>query len=335
MLYTHSNISPIVVSAPASVMLMGEHAVLFGHRAIVCALSQRLRVSVSARSDQRIVIHSALGHYDVPRAELLIQKNDPPELSFVLASLRALPPQSGLTLTVTSDFSHTVGLGSSAAVVAACVYALMRFQGAEVALADVFDIGLRVIHAVQQRGSGSDLAASVFGGMVAYTASPRQIEALLNAEQLTPRHCPALDLTYCGYKTPTPEVLAHVARASEEFPDIYTGLYQHMHQVSCAAEQAIRDHDWQRLGKLMNIYHGLMDALGVSDASLSALVYQARQRSEVLGAKISGSGLGDCVIALSSPQVASPQDEKTNIEGHIEANISPRGVQCESADVYQ
>jgi len=38
-----TNIS-VVVSAPANTMLMGEHAVLFGHNALVCALTSRIYI---------------------------------------------------------------------------------------------------------------------------------------------------------------------------------------------------------------------------------------------------------------------------------------------------
>jgi mevalonate kinase len=44
-----------------------------------------------------------------------------------------------------------------------------------------------------------------------------------------------------------------------------------------------------------------MDALGVNDAKLSEMIYQLRADNRVQGAKISGSGLGDCVISLGLP----------------------------------
>lgn len=313
----------IRVSAPGNVMLMGEHAVLLGHRAIVCAVSQRLHLSLTPRNDTRIIIQSALANYETDTAKILDKTHDVAELSFVLESIRAVLPDAGFDLLITSEFSHTVGLGSSAAVVAACVAALLRYQQGHAEADVVFDVGLQVIHAVQKRGSGSDLAASVYGGMVGYTANPRQISPLLSADDLSPTTCPRLDLFYSGYKTPTPEVLALVEAKSAQFPDIYQSLYQQMHAVSLAAEQAIANHDWQALGKLMNIYHGLMDALGVSDAKLSELVYQTREYEGVLGAKISGSGLGDCAISLSAP---SSPPMACQDDAHIDAVISPRGI---------
>ena len=51
----------------------------------------------------------------------------------------------------------------------------------------------------------------------------------------------------------------------------------------------------------MNHYHGLLDALGVCDKTLATIVYTLRQQAAVLGAKISGAGLGDCILALGTP----------------------------------
>lgn len=322
-----SAFNPIHVSAPGNTMLMGEHAVLFGHRAIVCAVSQRMSVTLTPRDDNVVSIESSLAHVDSTLNDVFSGQTSTPELSFVLASIRAVQPTRGFTLAIESEFSHTVGLGSSAAVTAACVYAVMLYTHGDAPLMDVFDAGLRAIHDVQKRGSGSDLAASVFGGIVGYTAEPRAITRLLQHSDLSAHTWPKLDLLYCGYKTPTPKVLEHVSQEAEQFPNLYEALYAQMHNVCVQAEQAVVSQDWRALGQLMNMYHGFMDALGVSDAKLSELVYNARAIDGVLGAKISGSGLGDCIITLSDS--TTQQEHRVNAlsnEQHIDAHISPQGL---------
>ena len=64
-----------------------------------------------------------------------------------------------------------------------------------------------------------------------------------------------------------------------------------------AFEAAARG-EWETMGELMNINQGLMDALGVNNARLAELVYALREDPNILGSKISGSGLGDCVVGL-------------------------------------
>jgi mevalonate kinase len=64
----------------------------------------------------------------------------------------------------------------------------------------------------------------------------------------------------------------------------------------------IREQNREALGKLMNINHGLLEAVGVGSRELSELVYAARGAGRALGAKITGAGGGGCMIALPCPE---------------------------------
>ncbi|MET3998585.1 GHMP kinase [Marinobacterium sp. MBR-109] len=281
--------SRINTRAPGSIMLMGEHAVLFGEPALACALEHWLEVELTPLASQRVEIDSALAQY---RSDLNRLQPEP-ALSFVLAVIDAYRPQlkQGFRLQIRSGFSHTVGLGSSAAVTAAVTAALAEFCGADTSPAALFDMALRAVHAAQNgRGSGTDLAASIYGGVVQYRVSPRTVERLDGL--------PPLALLYCGYKMKTPEVLALVEFRAAAQPSLYAGLYRLMGQACEAGRRAVDSADWSQLGQLMNLYQGLMDALGVNDATLSEMIWRLRAQPDILGAKISGSGLGDCVLAL-------------------------------------
>lgn len=310
--------STFKISAPGSLMLSGEHAVLQGELALVAAVDARIHLHWAARGDRQIHIQSALAEYQGSLDAL------PPEpaLSFVLAALTArlseLP--CGLDLQIASEFSHEQGLGSSAAVVAAMQLGLQVFLGEEIALDRAFEQGLKTIHQVQAgRGSGSDLAASLYGGLVAYRMQPRQIERL--AGQIP------LSLVFSGYKMKTPDVLRWVEKRWQTQPELLAALYRLMGQTSEAMAEALRQEDWITLGQLMNTYQGLMDALGVNDATLSEIIYRARALPAILGAKISGSGLGDCVLLLGelAPQALAPYSQ-------LSVRVSPRGTEVGEVD---
>ncbi|WP_144244202.1 mevalonate kinase family protein [Nitrincola sp. A-D6] len=170
-------VSGFKVSAPGSTMLMGEHAVLQGEVALVCAVDARIEVTLQPRSDRQVHIDSSLCQYQADLDKLTPQ----PALSFVLAAVLAYRKQlpSGFDLIIESGFSSTVGLGSSAAVTAAMVVALEHFAAIESTPLERFHSGLRIIHSVQEgRGSGADLAASLTGGIVCFSPSPLLIEPL-------------------------------------------------------------------------------------------------------------------------------------------------------------
>lgn len=281
----------IKVTVPGSVMLMGEHAVLQGEKALACAVNKYIHIELLPLASREVKIDSALAQYHSHLDDL----QDNAKLSFVIAAIKSFAAQlnNGFELKIRAEFSHKVGLGSSAAVTAGVVAALCELTGAANDKASVFDRALQVVHKVQDgRGSGTDLVASIYGALVSYRVKPREIKAL----EVTPQ----IGLVYAGYKTTTPDVLKSVEVAAQQSPESYQQLYRLMGDVTDRAEQAAQAEDWTRLALYMNQYHGLLDALGVSDKVLSEIVYSLRAQKDVLGAKISGSGLGDCVIALYS-----------------------------------
>lgn len=299
---------------PGSIMLMGEHSVLFGERALACAVDKYIVVELTPLSEPEVVIDSALAYYRSDLAQLTAN----PNLTFVLAAIELFASQlpNGFRLTIESEFSHKVGLGSSAAVTAGVVAVLSAYAELKVDNKSLFEKALAVVHKVQDgRGSGTDLVASIYGSIVAYSVNPCSIKKL--------PACPAISLFYAGYKTTTPDVLCKVEQLSRANPEIYQQIYQLMGQVTLKAEQAVVDQDWQNLGCLMNHYQGLMDALGVSDRVISDMVYRLRSGTDVQGVKISGSGLGDCVLALGQvTDVTMPYEQ-------IEVAVSEQGVSLE------
>ena len=307
----------IKVTAPGSVMLMGEHAVLHGEKAIACAVDKYIHIELQPNDSRVVTVDSALAQYSSVLGALAAED----KLSFVIAAIKAFEAQldTGFELKIRSEFSHTVGLGSSAAVTAGVVAALSALTKAPTDAATLFERALSVVHQVQGgRGSGTDLVASIYGALVSYRVEPREIRALPVK--------PCLALVYAGYKTTTPEVLQQVAVASEQSPETYQQLYQLMGDISERAEQAALAQNWHLLGLYMNQYQGLLDALGVSDKVLSEIVYSLRDQTEVLGAKISGSGLGDCVIALRSS--AETECKLATFE-NIPIAVAEQGVRIE------
>ena len=280
--------TPIRTSAPGSMMLLGEHAVLHGHHALVCALNRRIHVMLSPRSDREIHITSSLG-----RLELTLDTIEPTEpLAFVLGAVaqRKGDLKSGFDLTVQSEFTHKAGLGSSAAVTVATTAALGLWLDEKVEEESVLRASVAIIQDIQGLGSGADAAASVYGGILLYRAKPLKVMKLGAVHPVT--------LVYSGSKKPTAEVVRLVEAAHAKQPATYDRIYELMGHSAEEAAAAIERGDWQSVGGLLNINQGLMDAIGVCDGKLAGIVYALRKDPGILGAKISGSGLGDCVIGL-------------------------------------
>jgi len=257
-------------------MLMGEHAVLHGKHCLVAATDQRLQVYLKPRRDQSIQIHSALGQLSTSLDCLEVK----PPFTFVLAAIKNGKPKTGFDLEIQSDFTATVGLGSSAAVLVATTLALHALEtNAEHNDKKIFDLAYQTLIEIQGRGSGADLAASILGGVVRYCQQPFSWQKL----QLT---IPEITLVYSGYKTPTPEVIQIVEAARQKDPQKYARIFTKM-------DKAVMQADTNFNASFSTCQH-LMEELGVVDQTLQKIV----DLFAPAPAKVSGSGLGDCVIGL-------------------------------------
>jgi len=271
-------------------MLFGEHAVLYGRAAVVGAVHCRLWVRARIRTDGRLVIRSGIGQFNAPIRDT---SAPPPALRFAVLAARQFAARFpvGLELDITSDFPPTIGLGSSAAVTVAVSQAAAELSGQPLPPDQLLETARTIVRAAQdQVGSGADVAASVWGGVLLYHAADARPILLPGTVPLT--------VVYSGYKTPTPEVIRRVAARHEADPAGTERLFDESDRLAKAAAEAIRSGALPELGALMNAAQEVMEALGVSDAMLADIVATLRATPGIYGAKISGAGLGDCVIGL-------------------------------------
>lgn len=304
----------IRVSAPGSIMLFGEHAVLHGHPAVVAAVERRVRVSLAPRRDRVVRIVSALATRETALEELVPS----PPLQFAEQAIVRCRPilPGGFDLDIRADVPPTIGLGSSAAVTIAVLAALHAFAGRRVPPADLAREGGEVIRSVQGVGSGADAAASAHGGVLLFSTEPgRPVQPLMGR--------PPLLLVYSGRKTPTPEVVARVETLRRRLPEVVGAIFSAMGALALEGAASIEAGDWPRLGAAMNIGHDLMAAMGVDTAELRSIANVLRSDPGVYGAKISGSGLGDCVVAVGRRRVTA-SDERD-----IDVVIAEEGVRFE------
>ena len=300
-----------MASAPGSLMLMGEHAVLHGSHALCAAVNQRIHIRLQARQDREFEIQSALGKYGGSLNDIEVCK----PFQFVLAAIRKFSPGQGFRLDIQSEFSDQIGFGSSAAVTVATLALLRAFAGKPFDRAALLEEALTVVREVQEKASGSDIAAAVYGGVVYYRPDPLSVQPLQSSLPLS--------VCYAGYKTPTPEVICLVETKRQAHPEGFQKIFSLIDHCVGDAVTAIRQGDHEKLGQLFDLHHGLQSAMGCSDETLDYLVHQLRQHPNVVGAKISGSGLGDCVIALGTSEA------RVNGYDAYPVETDPEGVRLE------
>ena len=94
-------------------------------------------------------------------------------------------------------------------------------------------------------------------------------------------------------------------------------------ELTQEAEEAIKTKDAVKLGEILTKAHGNLKEIGVSSPEADALVESALEQG-ALGAKMSGGGLGGCIIALvanenQAQELAERLEEKGAVQTWIES----------------
>lgn len=271
----------IKTSAPGKLLLLGDYAVVYGHPCIVTAVDKRLNVEariIDAREDS-------------------IQTPQVKESRFVLEAIAYVKEQFHITdaieIKTRGDFSHQVGLGSSSAVTVATVEALNQLFNLHLTKKDIFNISYKVNLLIQGVGSGFDIAAATYGKTIRYVKGGVELEEL---------SIPSLPLVvgYSGIKADTPYYIRKVESAFKQRQEELNGLFESTHVLVDRATKAFKTNDFQTVGHCMDEGHTILQQLGVSIPKLDSMVNAARNAG-AWGAKLSGAGGGDCMIALTPP----------------------------------
>lgn len=309
----------VEASAPGSLMILGEHAVLHNHPAIVASINQRITVTIKPRKDNLINIFSELGTASCFAGEI---KPVAP-FEFVMVALRKCMLNVGCDITIDSEFSSTIGFGSSSAVTVATIAAVQFFKAGKLNLSSVFLKARQVLHSVQGTGSGADLCASTHGGVLLYRQYPLLIQKVCDTVPIT--------AVYSGYKKPTPQVIKFVEQQRQDNPELFKRFYTDLEAGVLTAVDHFKNQDMDGLGFCFNAAQDVLDQMNLSTTEIETII-DASDDFGAHGAKISGSGLGDCVILLGEiPENTFPADDEQKAAGiqQIPVKIGGEGVKAD------
>jgi mevalonate kinase len=218
------------------------------------------------------------------------------ESRFVLESIAQFKKQfkikKNVRITTQGDFAHNVGLGSSSAVTVATFKALSSLFQISVTLREIFDLSYNVNLSIQGLGSGFDIAAATFGRTLFFVTGGKVIKPL----RIQPL---PLVVGYSGIKSDTPYYVRKMAESFENRKEKMMDIFKKISILVNLAKKNLLETNFQKTGGLMTENHRLLQKLGVSIPKLDQMVESAL-KAGAWGAKLSGAGGGDCMIALVS-----------------------------------
>lgn len=286
----------MIISAPkvavgyshSKLILVGEHAVVYGKPAIAIPFPLKVKSTIEEKSGE---ITIACNHYVGPINRMPVKMQGITDC--IKATLIDLnKPINGLLIRLYSSIPLGRGLGSSAAIAIAIVKSLFSFYGRKISQKDLME--LVKIAEVYAHGnpSGIDMAAASSEFPILFKSDNEVIPLKVGS----PIHIVVADSGRIG------DTHTAVKKVRDKFllePEKMQRSLERIERISVEANGALEDGDSYLLGRLLSLNHAELITLGVSDDGLNRLV-EAAQSAGGLGAKLTGGGLGGCVIALAS-----------------------------------
>lgn len=278
------------------IILMGEHAVVYGQPAIALPFSA---VQIEARVvEEGTSLTVACQFYEGLVHEMpKIWEGLKHAIRFSLYRIGA-PTDPAIHIEISSTIPAERGMGSSAAVAVAVARSLFAFYDKPLSQEELWDI----VHSSEKIAHGNPSGvdtATTSGGRPIYFVRDKELEEL---ELHLDAYMVVADTGKTGN---TLEAIEHVASLCREKQEAADWIVQ-LGQLSLQARTALASNQVGVLGDLMNQAQGYLQRLGVSDPALDVLVDVALQEG-ALGAKLTGGGRGGCMIALAKTKEQAKQ----------------------------
>jgi len=288
----------VTISAPGKLMLLGEHAVVYNRPCLVTAVDSRVSVTI-AKNDNKVLTLNApevkIAHYHRPIDQTKTVNDLPRGVQFVEAVLQRMYKKFnldiGIDITTQNGFSSKYGLGSSSAVSVCTTKAISELFELKLTNKDLFEIAYNAVIDVQGVGSGFDIAAAIWGGTLYYKLDTRTVEVL------DTREIP-LVVVFSGVKADTATIVKDLAKRRNLDQKKIDSYFEKITFLVEEGKAALKARDWDKFGEIMNENEKILQDLGVSIPKIDRLCNVATKNGAA-GAKISGSGGGDCIIALA------------------------------------
>ena len=272
-----------MTSGFGKVILLGEHAVVYGHAALAGAVS--LRVAARVEPAERSTL-------EVPAWNLRTEVGAGGQPAAALAALVEANCDDGEAwrVTVSATLPSRAGLGSSAAL---CVAVTRALACAHRNAIDAADVEARASHGERcfhETPSGVDVAVATRGGLGLFRTQGGL--APIDAQPIS------IVVGLTGEPRSTSDLVARVAAARERDRSGTDANLTRLGELAETGARACRTDERDAvLGEFFQEAQTILSALGVSSSGINEMVNTA-QSAGALGAKLTGAGGGGAVIAI-------------------------------------
>ena len=300
-------------SAPGKVILFGEHFVVYGVKAILCSINKRVTVTAEKTSERKISINSDIGNLILEPNKLISEINSPLKPFYYLANKAIKNQDTGIEIKIKSEIPLGAGLGSSSACCVAGAAAIFKLFE-DVSKERILELAIEAERTIFENTSGADCTVCTYGGIIEYGKKQgfKKIEDEPNFQ---------LVIVNSNIEHSTESMVsgvkAFVIKNKEEFSKL-------LNQESKLVEDVLKllkENNPEELGEKINQNQKYLEAIGISNNQLKKMTEIGQKTA--FGAKITGSGGGGCIFALTN---------ESNVEQSLK-EFKDKNFECFSAEI--
>jgi mevalonate kinase len=304
-----------IASAPAKVILFGEHFVVYGQKAILGSIDKRVRITSIKTNEPTITVKSNLGEISVSTTKLIEEINSPliPFIYIAKKMIDKFNHKGGINITIESEIPSGVGLGSSSACCVAAAGSISKLFK-EFSKEEILSLAIEAEKTIFKETSGADCTVSTYGGIIEYDKKSgfKKLDTPSN-----------LQLVIVNTKIPhtTKKVVTKVKEFIDNNKKTFSNLCQEENKLIEKVILDLKSGNLKSIGGAMNQNQKYLEQIGVSNEMLRGIVDDANKTS--FGSKITGAGDGGCIIAIV---------DESNLEKTLK-DLQKKNYECFSVQI--
>ncbi len=278
-------------SAPGKIILFGEHFVVYGVKAILCAINKRITVSAEKIDENKILIKSNIGNLELEAGKSISEINSPLKPFYYLANkmIQTHNQTIGVEISVESEIPLGVGLGSSSACCVAGAAAISRLF-TETSKEEILKLAIEAEKTIFENTSGADCTVCTYGGLMEYDKKNgfTKIESKPNFH---------LVIANSNIEHTTKTIVAGVKKFKDENEQEFLRLCDDESKLVEDVLQLLKENNTKELGQKGTQNQEYLETIGISNEKLRDMIQMGQKSS--FGAKITGAGGGGCIFSLT------------------------------------
>ena len=302
-------------SAPGKIILFGEHFVVYGVKAVLCAINKRVTVTAEKITENKISIKSSIGNLVSAPKKPIEEIDNQFRPFYYLADkmIQKYNEKSGLEITINSEIPLGVGLGSSSAC---CVASAAAISGVftKNSKEEILQMAIDAEKTIFPDTSGADSTVCTYGGLMQY--DKKNGYSTIDSEN-------NFDLIIANSKIKhsTKEVVSNVKQFQERNEEKFSNICNEESKLIEDVLICIKNNDLEGIGRNMRKNQEFLETIGVSNEKLRDMIELSNKSS--FGSKLTGAGDGGCIFSLA---------DKINLEKTIR-QLKEKEYECFSVKI--